>query len=158
MWRCQHFYILKNFIKAIPNKTLWPFRGATYHILFLAFLLPPWSWWGTMSFPSLNHNTLQSYLAQHRHSVNVYWVNEWMRGSWWFLSSTTLWLYINYFFLNPSSSRSLLQWLCPLKRQPLYSNSFEVSQKILPNTQQLNSKVTLSKFCNHSLCPIFFNL
>ena len=70
--------------------------------------------------------------AQNRYSINICWINEWVRGSW----------FINCFIFQ--SSRSLLHRSFPLKSQshlpipttpsPHHSNSFQFSRSVVSDS------------------------
>lgn len=99
----------------------------------------------TVPGPPLNLQHFAQCLAQNEHSINICWVNERMQGS-----------RLTPFFLDSNPSKSLLQWLSALKRQPYCSNSFGVSKKNpISNPWSLNSNVTRSKFSDQSLCLVF---
>ena len=130
--KASKFPHLKKLYKSystLPPKTL-RFGGATNTLSWISssslklvkdYDLP------TTEFPA-PHRTCP---AQNRYSINICWINEWVRGSW----------FINCFIFQ---SRSLLHRSFPLKSQshlpipttpsPHHSNSFQFSRSVVSDS------------------------
>ena len=155
--KASKFPHLKNFIKAIllSHPRHWGFGEQQTH--FLAFLVPPWSWWRIMTCPPLNLQHLAE-CVQHK-TDKICWINEWIRGSW----------FVNCFIFQ--SSRSLLYWSFPRKSQshlpipptpsPHHRNSFQFSCSVMSDSlwphglqhARLSCPSPTPRACSNS-CPL----